>query len=125
MKPQLQIVGVYPIPQAEEPCHLIEIVLKGAIENFYMGAFTQEQKDEDIGNWQVAYDEHFLNDQGTADLNEDQYDKRPEGDSFRVVFFLHYIDLSKPLLTPFGSVQLPIEQPMPRRLGFIKYDPPD
>jgi hypothetical protein len=46
MKPQLQIVGVYPIPQAEEPCHLIEIVLKGAIENFYMGDFTQEQKDD-------------------------------------------------------------------------------
>ncbi len=45
--------------------------------------------------------------------------------NIRLVFFFHYLDLSKPFLTPFGPIALPKESPQPERLLQIAYEPPD
>ena len=42
----------------------------------------------------------------------------------RLVFFLHYTDLSRPLRTPFGEVRLPSESELPQRLSMIHYEQP-
>lgn len=120
----IEVLGVYPVIGAEEPCHLLEVAVTGVSDDWDVGGFTQQMEGVDRSNWQVAYDEHFLNEGGTCDLDRKVYYRRPAGPDFRLVFFLHYLDLSKPLLTPFGSVPLPAEQPLPERLAFVEYDPP-
>jgi hypothetical protein len=42
----------------------------------------------------------------------------------RAAFFFHYLDLSQPLLTPFGPVTVPPESPVPPHLAAIKYEQP-
>ena len=120
----IEVLGVYSVIGSHQPCCLIEIVLKGVPGDWDFNDFTQEVEGLGRDNWQVPYDEHFLNEKGTCDLDLENYDLRPSGCDFRFVFFFHYPDFSKSLLTPFGSVSLPAEQAMPERLAFIKYDRP-
>ncbi len=60
-------------------------------------------------NWQAPYEEQVLS----------EADGRT-----RVVFFLHYLDLTKPLLTPAGALTLPAPKKMPPRLKDILYEAP-
>lgn len=120
----IEVFGVYPVLGSEEPCHLVEIALTGVSDAWDVGDFTQEVAGLDRGGWQAAYDEHYLNEEGACDLDSENYDQRPAGSDFRLVFFFHYLDFSKPLFTPFGSVSLPRERQLPERLAFIEYDPP-
>ena len=46
-----------------------------------------------------------------------------DGDA-RIVFFFHYLDPGRPLLTPAGRVPLPRATPRPRRLAAIAYEEP-
>lgn len=109
MKPQAQVAGVHPI-SAPEPCHLIEMVIYGYDKSgFDFGGVTQKDPGRPRSNWQVAYDEQLL---------EQTEDKA------RWAFFFHYLDLTKPLLTPMGEVNLPGQTPMPPHLAPIKYEEP-
>jgi hypothetical protein len=103
-----KIAGVYPVAAAE-PVHLIELVLQGDVEDFDFGEVTQELPDTPKMNWQVAYDDQMI-DEG-------------EGKA-RYVFFFHYLDLEKPLLTPMGSLPIPKPKKIPLRLKDILYEPP-
>jgi hypothetical protein len=60
-------------------------------------------------NWQAPYDERVVS----------ETDARA-----RVVFFFHYLDLNKPLLTPTGALALPAPKKMPARLKAIMYEAP-
>jgi hypothetical protein len=104
----LRIIGVHPV-LAEEPVHLIEIEVTGDVAAFDFGEVTQELSDQPRENWQVAYDERELG-RNSA--------------SIRFAFFFHYLDLTKPLLTPFGPVSLPGERPVPSHLRSLKYEQP-
>ena len=76
-------------------------------------------------NWQVPYDEHFLNSEGTTILNPDYPDEIPRSVDLRVAFYFHYLDLSRPIKTPFGDMSLPEVTKKPGRLSILEYDPPD
>lgn len=97
--------GVHPI-DAPHPCCLIEIELPEYM-SFDWGMVTQEMPDLPRSDWQVAWDERFLNEQKT-----------------RWAFFFHYLDLEKPLITPVGVVMLPPPTPLPNHLAGIRYEPP-
>jgi hypothetical protein len=99
------IRGVHPVKVAE-PCHLIEAELSDS-ENFDWGKVTQEDKSQPRAHWQVPYDERPLDD-----------------DERRWAFFFHYLDLSKPLLTPVGPIQLPAPTRRPAHLKSIEYMEP-
>lgn len=99
------IRGVHPV-EAAEPCHLIEVELSDA-EGFDWGQVTQEDATQLRDNWQVPYDEQPLDD-----------------DERRWAFFFHYLDLSKPLLTPAGPVKLPAPTPRPKHLDSAEYIEP-
>lgn len=105
---KIEIIGVYPV-RAPEPCHLIELVLDNPGCDPDFGAFTQEIRGEPRANWQVAWDERILS-------------RTP--DRMHAVFFLHYLDSKRPLLTPFGPVQLPDPSALPAHLQHIEYEPP-
>ena len=104
----LRVIGVHPIP-ADEPVHLLEIEINGDAVPFDFGKITQEIADQPRQNWQAPFDEREVS---------------REGGSIRVAFFFHYLDLRKPLFTPFGTVPLPAESTIPKHLSAIEYEQP-
>jgi hypothetical protein len=99
------IRGVHPV-EAPEPCHLIEAELTQG-DSFDWGNVTQEVPGQPRTNWQVPWDERPLDKAET-----------------RWVFFFHYLDLERPLLTPESPVELPAETPLPQHLTGIEYESP-
>jgi hypothetical protein len=100
------IRGVYEI-DAPEPCFLLEIEFDEPPQDFDWGGITQELAGQPRDNWQVPRNERPLN-----------------KDETRWIFFFHYLDLAKPLLTPHGPKILPPISPLPNRLSHTEYDPP-
>ena len=109
MPTKLTVVGVHPVEAADEPCHLIELLVEGADNGLNLGEATQEVKGKSRDDWQAPYDEQILE----------------EGDGkHRYAFFFHYLDLKKPLQTPFGPVNIPPCTDAPKHLKKIKYEAP-
>jgi len=108
-KLRVKVIGVYPV-EAQEPVHLVEISIEGGgVDAFDLGDVTQEMADTPRMNWQAPYDEHVISETDTR---------------ARVVFFFHYLDLRKPLLTPAGELVLPLPKERPKRLREIAYEAP-
>jgi hypothetical protein len=106
---RVKVLGVYPV-EATEPVHLVEISIEGGdADAFDVGEVTQEMADTPRISWQAPYD--------------DQVISESDGKA-RMVFFFHYLDLSKPLTTPAGPLALPAPKKMPRRLKDIAYEAP-
>jgi len=59
MATKATIIGVHPIA-ADEPVHLIEMLIEGDVDTFDMGTVTQEAEGQPKMNWQVPYDERLL-----------------------------------------------------------------
>jgi hypothetical protein len=122
----VEIVGVYPVPEAPEPVHLIEVVVRDS-PGFDPAAFVQPDPGQPEGNWQTAYDERALNESGDTPITDSfELSGRPDllkGD-LRLVFFMHYLDPARPLVTPFGTVELPNPSDRPPRLSTIEYEEP-
>ena len=108
MSTQARIIGVHPV-EADEPVHLIELLVEGDVADFEIGEVTQEIANEPRSDWQVPYDERVL----------EESKQRA-----RYAFFFHYLDFKKPLLTPVGS--LPLQKPtdVPEHLRDIGYESP-
>jgi len=102
----LKILGVHPI-KAPEPCHLIEVVLDAPTSDYDWEKVTQETPGQPQSNWQVPWDERPLDDGGR-----------------RWAFFFHYLDCTRPLLTPDGSMPLPKPTRLPEHLKDIEYKEP-
>jgi len=87
-------MGVYPVPEAPEPVHLIEVVVRDS-PGFDPAEFVQPDPDQPDENWQTAYDERALNASGDRPITESfELSDRPDlfaGD-VRFVFFMHYLD---------------------------------
>ena len=127
MLPRVEIIGVHPI-QAAEPCHLVELWVRGSEAEFNVGKFTQVEPGQPQANWQVPYGEKILNISGTGILADAWEIRGRELDPWmgdvRIAFFFHYLKPHKPLITPFGNAALPVPSGLPERLGFMVYDPP-
>ena len=108
MATQAKILGVHPV-EADEPVHLVELLVEGNVDDFDIGEVTQEVSGQPKSNWQAPYDERVL---------EESKGK------IRYAFFFHYIDLEKPLITPAGSLQLPKSTSLPAHLQDIEYESP-
>ena len=126
-KAHVEVVGVYPV-KAAEPCHLVELWVRGVNRPFDFGDFQQEAVGQPEALWQCAWLEHILSADGARVLAapEEVFVKREFfRANVRVAFFMHYLDLCRPLITPFGRVKLPQQSRMPRRLAVVHYEQPD
>ncbi len=127
MDPTIKVIGVYPI-DSETPVHLIEILVRNSKDKFDLSIFTQGIPSQPKEHWQVPWNEKLLDGNGNNVIADDfafsQGRQLWIGD-LRIVFFFHYLDISKPLITPFGSIDLPEEKPRPKRLSQIIYEAPD
>jgi hypothetical protein len=122
----VEIVGVYPVPEAPEPVHLIEVVVHDS-PGFDPAAFVQPDPDQPEENWQTAYDERAMNELGDTPIT-DSFELSSREDllkgDVRLVFFRHALDAARPLMTPFGVVELPSPSDRPQRLSAIQYEEP-
>jgi hypothetical protein len=121
------VLGVYPV-RAPEPCHLIELRITGVTTPFDIGAITQPRVGVRRSFWQVPWLEVLLDAEGKTILARDsEISKHPEllQGEVRLAFFLHYVDLQRPLETPFGDVTLTAPTKKPRRLRSVRYESPD
>jgi hypothetical protein len=101
---QTRIVGIHRVV-ADEPVHLIELEVDAEAINLEFGEITQPETGQPRSNWQVAYD--------LQRLGKNRY-----------IFFFHYLDLSRPLVSPAGPLILPPESPLPDHLKSIEYEQP-
>lgn len=95
------ILGVHPI-ESTQPCHLLEVELVNVADEYKWDEVTQEDESQPQQYWQAVYDEQSLS-------------------KNRWVFFFHYLNWDKPLLTPDGFISLPTPSPIPTRLMHIEY----
>ena len=102
----MKIIGVYEVANEVE-CYLIEVDLGNSSESFDWSGVTQKSETQPRSNWQVAYDEQRVV------IGENKW-----------VFFFHYLDFKKPLLTPQYKLNLPLPTVLPNRLKHIKYEAP-
>ena len=119
----VEVVGIYPVLEAPEPCHLVEVIVRDS-PGFDIGAFQQEQPGQPPDNWQAPWDERILNAEGDKVTAEYQIDPEALRGTVRLAFFLHHLEPSRPLLTPFGSTPLPEQSERPERLAMIEYEEP-
>ena len=76
-------------------------------ERFEIGDFKQPNSD------QVAYDEVYLSKDGRSIESQT---KPNDPKDFRVYFFLHHYDKNRPLLSSYGTVDVPEIQSLPKHL---------
>ncbi len=108
MRHAAEIVGVYSIA-CEEPCHLVELSVVSDDVAAFIDGITQADDSLARENWQVPWAEQVLSVDNSVN---------------RIVFFFHYLDVTKPLETPAGPLQIPKPTEYPDRLKFITYEPP-
>ena len=76
MPTKAKIIGVHPV-EADEPVHLIDLLVEAVTDDFRIGEVTQEVAGQPKSNWQVTYDERVL--------------EATDG-KIRYAFFFHYLD---------------------------------
>ncbi len=121
----ISLIGIYSVDN-EVDVHLIELDIKANFMDIEIDEFTQQKEDIDKLNWQAPYDEKYLNKQGTEIIGNWLDEPKYLTHMTRLTFFFHYLDFSKPLITPFGDIDLKSPESMPARLSSIlKYVQPD
>jgi hypothetical protein len=123
---RVEVIGIYPV-KAPEPCHLLELRMLGIGAGFDFGSITQPRLHEPRPVWQVPWDEVLLDEEGrTVIASSTELADRTSLliGNFRVAFFMHYLDLSRPLISPFGDIPLPAPGPKPSRLSVVRYHSP-
>lgn len=122
----IEVLGLYPV-EAAQPCFLLEVLVSGSDGPFDLGEITQADGSTPSTDWQVPYAEKLLAPEGDAVLLDLwDGDGNPEmwvGD-IRLAFFMHQLDLTSPLATPFGEATLPAPTARPSRLQAIEYETP-
>ncbi|MBX3426398.1 MAG: hypothetical protein KF688_12020 [Pirellulales bacterium] len=104
---------------------LVEAMVRGRDKQFDVGGFTQSQDGVSRENWQAAWAEAYLSQDGERLLAE-RWGDPPKVDDFRVAFFLHSWNAAKPLVTSYGEAGCPAVQRMPERLQkLVPYEPVD
>jgi hypothetical protein len=100
--------------------YLFEVEIDEPDASFDPGLFTQEDAGRPRDDWQVAYDEKYLNVEGSS-----IQPKPAPGEKIRIGFFFHAPKLNQPLLTQYGAIELPMPMAMPERLrNLFRYVPP-
>ena len=122
----VEIVGVHPVPAAD-PCHLVELIVRGSDGPFDLSLFTQPVEGRPPSDWQAPYAEKILDPDGEAvivDLWEGTGDEGHWTGEVRLAFFFHYLDPHRPFQTPFGEAKLPAPTNRPQRLRALDYEEP-
>ena len=104
---------------------LVEALVRSRGKRFNVGDFSQPVDGVPRENWQAAWAETYLSEDGERLLVE-RWGDAPKADTFRVAFFIHCWNPAAPLLTSYGEVRCPAVEKMPERLEkLVPYEPVD
>jgi hypothetical protein len=120
----IAVLGLHPIRDADQPCHLVELKVsnyKGVLD---LSAIRVPHPRGKPGLEQVPYLPHVLDKTGSSGTDLGTEDPVVKGEC-RLAFFIFYLAESWKLESPVGPLPLPRETPVPRRLRFMKYVPVD
>jgi hypothetical protein len=125
LNPIAQLLGVYKIKGNSE-VHLFELYINTSPKNVDVSSFTQKDDTLPKNSWQTAYDEHFLNEDGTKVIGSFLEQDSLTGLETRIVFFMYFVDFHKPLLSQYGEILLTEPSLLPNRLlEIIEFEPVD
>lgn len=117
---QIRLIGVYPVAEAENT-YLIELWICVPPLQVDLSRFYQQDPRQKETDWQVPYDERYLNSEGTEVLG-DFFSRDPiPGDETRLAFFLYTENRNLPLNTPWGEISLIETKPLPKRLQILVF----
>ena len=119
---RLEIIGVYAVTEAEEPCHLLEWRVEEHDGPFDVSWLRQPVPAEPEDNWQAPYDEYVLSADGKD--GEPVFGPFQVAEAARFCFFQHYLEAGRPFESPAGPVTPPPATDRPERLKFIAYETP-
>lgn len=120
----MELVGIYNVDNNTD-VHLIELVFDNSPDEVDVSLITQEIKGHPHDNWQSPWDEKYL-DMNGENIIGDFFSIPKDINKTRLVFFFHYIDFSRPLLTQAGHLDLRKPTSLPDRLkGKLHYERPD
>ena len=120
----IRLIGVYPVSEAENT-YLIELWICVPPRQVDLSRFYQQDPQQKETDWQVPYDERYLNSGGTEMLGDFFSRETIPGEETRLVFFLYTEDRGLPLITPWGEISLSETKPMPERLQNLEFLPMD
>ena len=113
-----KILGVYKYPQYVET-YIIEMLIPARPDSIDFSAFHCIDPSSPESDWQTAFGEIFLSEDGSTVLG-DAYNKPAiNDDKAHVIFGLYVEDFSIPLSTPYGEFVLSLPQKLPERLESI------
>ena len=110
-----ELLGVYKVKNDNDAL-LLEFSVDCSPSDVNLMNFTQKVPCEKKSNWQVPYNEKYLNDTGDKVIGGMFEGPKLSGKTTRVCFYMFDLDLNKPLLTPFGDIKLSNPISMPKRL---------
>lgn len=124
MANEVNLIGVYRVA-AQPYAYLLELIIKAKHTEIPVNKFTQRREGVEEDEWQVPWDEKYLNEAGDAVTGDWMNAPETVTGTTRLVFFLHFLNFSQPLITPFGDVGLLLPTAMPERLSaIIRYEEP-
>ena len=109
-----QLIGIYRAENIPD-VYLIELIMNIHANDVDVSSFTQRDDSIPKEDWQVAYDEHFLNEDGTKVIGTFIDHSKLAGAKTRVAFFMYFVDIGKPLISQYGETLLSEPTPMPER----------
>jgi hypothetical protein len=111
--------------QQLESTVLIEALVEDRDDRFNASDFVQPAKEKPRDNWQVAWNEVYLSEDGRTRLDT-QWPDPPKQRTFRIAFFLHFWNPAMPLRSSYGEIVCSEAEEMPERLaGLVPYEPVD
>ncbi len=121
----VKIIGLYSVPENAD-VSLVELSVQKKWNEFDIGNFAQEIENTDRSFWQAPFGEVYLNETGTQVIGD--YFKEPDKNSkfTRLIFFIYFLDVTKPLDTPFGKINLLPKTSQPLRISSqISFEAPE
>ena len=121
---KMRLEGIYRLENHDQ-VYIIELFFNESPDQVDLGQITQESIEIDRMSWQAPYDEIYLNEAGDKMIGDSL--NIPENCNYtRILFFFHYLDFKKPLLTHIGNLDLTNPISIPDRLkNLIIYNKPD
>ena len=98
---------------------MLELVINTSADEIDLALFTQADESLPEDEWQVAYDEHYLNTDGTEIVGDFIEKPKNSEQKTRIVFYMWFLDFNSDLITPFGNVRLTKPTVLPERLKRI------
>jgi len=121
----VKLIGLYSVDENPDVT-LVELMISRKADEIQIGEFTQEIQNEPPLNWQAPFAEKYLSLDGEKIIGDDFDLPEILTDTTRLTFFIYFLDPSKPLLTPFGPLQLTQKQVQPKRIkDLIMFEDPE